>query len=187
MRFSSSLPLSTQTNLSSRDKKETLTQNYRRLGLLSRLKTPTGGTETQLGKTAAPSKSNPFAITTTEKALLSEAKVERDEDGNIIRVISRRDNPLNDPLNSDDEEEAEEWDGLEDGEEQSEVMQSLLYAAANPAPKKPRHMSDREVEWLENLIEAHGEDVNAMARDRKLNPMQQTAKDISRRLKKFNA
>lgn len=120
---------------------------------------------------------------------MSEAKVERDEDGNIIRVIGRRDNPLNDLLNSDDDEEdeAEGWGGLDDGEEQSEVVQSLLYAAANPAPKKPRHMSEREVEWLENLMEAHGDDVNAMARDRKLNPMQQTAKDIARRLKKFNA
>lgn len=164
---------------------------------MSRLKTPSGGNEIKLGNApAAKPKANPFAITTTEKAVLSEAKVERDADGNIIRVIRRKDNPLNDLLNSDDDddenndddEEEEEWGGIvHDGEQNTEVVQSLIEASMNPAPKKPRHMSEREVEWLENLVEAHGDDTNAMARDRKLNPMQQTARDIAKRLKKLQA
>ena len=33
-------------------------------------------------------------------------------------------------------------------------------------------------------MKKHGQDVDAMVRDRKLNPMQQTAADIRKRLKK---
>jgi nucleolar protein 16 len=47
-----------------------------------------------------------------------------------------------------------------------------------------RRQSEREVEWLRRLAERHGDDTGAMARDIKLNPMQQTAADIKRRLKK---
>lgn len=181
-----------------RDKKETLAQNYRRLGLLARLKAPAGGVETKL-KGAAPlgragsAKKNPFAIESLEKATLSEAKVERDADGNIVRVISEEvPNPLNDLLN-DVEEEAEisqhypEWSGIIHDEADTEVIKSLVEQAENPAPKRKRHISEREAEWLEDLVAKHGDDTRAMARDRKLNPMQQTAADIARRLKKLNA
>lgn len=181
-----------------RDKKETLAQNYRRLGLLARLKAPSGGVETKL-KGSAPlgragsAKKNPFAIESLEKATLSEAKVERDADGNIVRVISEEVfNPLNDLLN-DVEEQAEisqhypEWSGIIHDEADTEVIKSLVQQAENPAPKKKRYISEREAEWLEDLVAKYGDDTRAMARDRKLNPMQQTAADIARRLKKLNA
>lgn len=199
-----------------RDKKETLTQNYRRLGLVSRLRAPTGGVEKRLSKSstdvdtlkaaaAAADKAsssgsgNPFAITSVEKAIISEAKVERDADGNIVRVLRGKDNPLNDPLNEfdgddDDENEgggAEEWGGIMDGggadEDTPEVVRALIEQAQNPAPKKARHLSEREQEWLASLVAKHGDDTRAMARDAKLNPMQQTAADIGRRLKKLAA
>jgi nucleolar protein 16 len=120
--------------------------------------------------------------------------VERDADGNIIRVIHARSNPLNDPLNAFDtdseadenEAEAEEWGGIADDENATEVVKSLVEESRNPAEKKPRHQSDGEREWLESLMAKHGDDVAAMARDRKLNPMQQTASDIKRRIKKLN-
>lgn len=188
----------TSTNRT-RDKKETLAQNYRRLGLLARLKAPSGGVEKKL-KGSAPlgragsAKKNPFAIESLEKATLSEATVERDADGNIIRVISEEvPNPLNDLLNDveDDQEEINqhypEWTGIIHDEADTEVIKSLVEQAQNPAPKKKRHISEREAEWLENLVAKHGDDTRAMARDRKLNPMQQTAADIARRLKKLNA
>ncbi|CEJ80776.1 hypothetical protein VHEMI00939 [[Torrubiella] hemipterigena] len=179
------------------DKKETLAQNYRRLGLLSRLKAPTGGVEKKLKgeRINAEPQANPFAIDTIEKATLSEATVERDADGKIIRVISHSNNPLNDPLNEldSDNEDNEvnqhypEWSGIIHDEADTDVVRSLVEQAQNPAPKKVRHMSEREVEWLQTLVDKYGDDTRAMAKDRKLNPMQQTAADIARRLKKFNA
>ncbi|KAK5993629.1 Nucleolar protein 16 [Cladobotryum mycophilum] len=195
------------------DKKETLAQNYRRLGLLARLKAPTGGTEKKLDSAAAlaasassetttqrrPSRNDPFAIATTEKAIVSEARVERDERGHIIRILSRSNNPLNDPLNALDsdseadgdegkgeEEAAEEWGGIhDDGVGTTDIVKSLIEQARNPAPPKERYQSHQEKEWLESLIAKYGEDTRAMARDRRLNPMQQTAADIGRRIKKL--
>ncbi|PTB69588.1 hypothetical protein BBK36DRAFT_1156156 [Trichoderma citrinoviride] len=184
------------------DKKETLAQNYRRLGLLARLKTPTGGTEKKLSSepSAAPatttSKPDPFAITTGERAVLSEAKVERDAAGNIVRVLGRKANPLNDPLaeldssgdEQDDGDDGEEWGGIhDDGVGTTEVVKSLIEEAKNPAPPKVRYLSERETEWLETLVAKYGDDTRAMARDMKLNPMQQTAADIAKRLKKLKA
>lgn len=180
-----------------------MSQNYRRLGLLARLKTPSGGIEKKLGdnKTSAgitklPKKFNPFAIDAIEKAVVSEAKVERDADGNITRVISMsKPNPLGDPLNAfedeDDEvkdvedQDTEEWGGIIHEEGDTEVIRSLVEQAQNPAPKKPRHLSERETEWLERLVAKHGDDTRAMARDHRLNPMQQTASDIAKRLTKL--
>ncbi|RFU73362.1 nop16 [Trichoderma arundinaceum] len=186
------------------DKKETLAQNYRRLGLLARLKTPTGGTEKKLSKASSAdssiahrtSRSDPFGITTTEKAVLSEAKVERDADGNIVRILNRKVNPLNDPLNDidsasgeeDEEDDAEEWGGInDDGVGTTDVVKSLIEEAKNPAPPKIRYQSEREREWLEKLVAKYGDDTKAMARDPKLNPMQQTASDIAKRLRKMKA
>ncbi|KAM0452237.1 hypothetical protein ACHAPV_008736 [Trichoderma viride] len=188
------------------DKKETLAQNYRRLGLLARLKTPTGGTEKLLksssaqdeaNKAAAAAKSDPFAISSiAELGALSEAKVERDSEGNIVRVISRKANPLNDPLNevdtdSEAEDEyanAEEWGGInDDGVGTTDVVKSLIEEAKNPVAPKIRYQSEGEREWLEKLVAKHGDDTRAMARDPKLNPMQQTASDIAKRLKKLKA
>ncbi|KAM0479941.1 hypothetical protein ACHAPX_004519 [Trichoderma viride] len=190
------------------DKKETLAQNYRRLGLLARLKTPTGGTEKLLSKSssqdeankaaaAAAAKSDPFAISSiAELGALSEAKVERDSEGNIVRIISRKANPLNDPLNevdtdSEAEDEyanAEEWGGInDDGVGTTDVVKSLIEEAKNPVAPKIRYQSEGEREWLEKLVAKHGDDTRAMARDFKLNPMQQTASDIAKRLKKLKA
>ncbi|KAL6878970.1 ribosome biogenesis protein Nop16 [Trichoderma novae-zelandiae] len=187
------------------DKTETLAQNYRRLGLLARLKTPTGGTEKKLSSapasspvpaaTLATSKADPFAIVTTEKAIVSEARVERDAAGNIVRILGRKANPLNDPLAELDssgdegpEDDGEEWGGInDDGVGTTDVVKSLIAEAKNPAPPKVRYLSERETEWLESLVAKYGDDTRAMARDIKLNPMQQTAADIAKRLKKLKA
>ncbi|KAL7937152.1 ribosome biogenesis protein Nop16 [Trichoderma chlorosporum] len=181
------------------DKKETLAQNYRRLGLLARLKTPTGGTEKKLSSGSSDavvdaSRTDPFAIAATEKSVLSEAKVERDEQGNIVRIIGRKPNPLNDPLNeieSDEEDggdDHEEWGGInDDGVGTTDVVKSLIEEARNPVAPKARYLSERETEWLERLVAKYGDDTRAMARDPKLNPMQQTAADIAKRLKKLKA
>ncbi|KAJ0388036.1 hypothetical protein COL922a_001019 [Colletotrichum nupharicola] len=182
------------------NKKETLTQNYRRLGLTARLRNPTGGVEKTLSqvqrlKSAKPAPS-PFDIAPMEQAVVDEARVERDENGKIVRIHyskSSRANPLNDPLNDieadsdeeEEEEETEEWGGIDD-ESRPEVIRLLEKEASRGELKKPRHMSQQETEWLERLIAKHGDNAEAMARDRKLNPMQQTSADIARRLRRFH-
>ncbi|KAK1983476.1 ribosome biogenesis protein Nop16 [Colletotrichum cereale] len=186
------------------NKKETLTQNYRRLGLTAKLKAPTGGVEKTLSQVdpssarAAGGRSkarDPLAIASVEEAVFEEARVERDADGKIVKIhygSDRRSNPLNDPLNAlesdaedggEDEEEGG-WGGIDD-ESRPEVIRLLEREAALPTVKKPRHMSQQEREWLERLVARHGDDVAAMARDRKLNPMQQTQGDIARRIKRL--
>ncbi|EFQ27961.1 ribosome biogenesis protein Nop16 [Colletotrichum graminicola] len=181
------------------NKKETLTQNYRRLGLTARLKAPTGGVEKRLSQLESSSSSakprDPLAIASAEEAVFEEARVERDADGKIVKIhygSDRRSNPLNDPLNAlesdaedgGEEEEEEGWGGIDD-ESRPEVIRLLEKEAARPTVKKPRHMSQQEREWLERLVARHGDDVAAMARDRKLNPMQQTEGDIARRIKRL--
>lgn len=207
------------------DKKQTASQNYKRLGLVNRLKAATGGVEPDrkakqsglvsesTATTSAPlaasrstttksSRSDdPFSIALAADAVVSEVRVERDENGKIIRILDDisgskkiKPNPLNDPLNaldSDDdedeeEEEAEEWGGIEEPEvPEGNIVKQLEAEANRPQIKVPRGQSSREREWLESLIERHGSNLGAMARDRKLNPMQQTAADIGRRIKKL--
>ncbi|KAI1736231.1 ribosome biogenesis protein Nop16 [Xylaria scruposa] len=188
------------------NKKETMMQNYRRLGLVSRLRAPTGGVEPKLrsatSKPTSTTSKDPFAIHGAKGPVATEAQVERDESGKIIRVIGgerKRPNPLNDPLaeldtdseaeeESGDGENAEEWGGLEgedEEDEQNEIVRQLENEANRPVEKKPRTASSREAEWLQTLVDRYGDDTAAMARDRKLNPMQQTAADIARRIRKM--
>ncbi|KAK6855995.1 ribosome biogenesis protein Nop16 [Apiospora arundinis] len=195
------------------DKDLTTTQNFRRLGLVARLNAPTGGVEPNLRSKKASGRStkptDPFAIATTgmkDGNLVTEAKVERDENGKIIRIISTngkkaKPNPLNDPLNeleTDSEAEAEEededmeddgqtWGGIEENEDgvRTDVVKALEAEANRPRHKHIRGQSEREREWLQDLIDKHGDNTRAMARDRKLNPMQQTEADLVRRIAKL--
>ncbi|OJJ58170.1 hypothetical protein ASPSYDRAFT_153262 [Aspergillus sydowii CBS 593.65] len=188
------------------DRKSTLTQNYRRLGLVHRLNAPSGGsekrkTENGLEEEVADSLHIKGSVDAMKNNAVSELKVERDpETGKIIRVIRkeddqvevagrkvRRSNPLNDPLDdlSDDEEDLTP----QEKKSASKIVQQLERQAdtEGQAPKKPRHQSKREEEWITRLVERYGDDYQAMARDRKLNPMQQTAGDLRRRISKFKA
>jgi nucleolar protein 16 len=134
-----------------------------------------------------------FGIKVQQQPALREARVERDETGRIIRVI-RRPNPLNDPLSAFDTDEDKDadsdagsddgWTGLDDGEhEDPRVVRELQRQAAQPVEKKMRHQSNREIEWLQKLVDRHGDDTAAMARDVRLNRMQQTEADIARRIR----
>jgi nucleolar protein 16 len=177
-----------------------LTQNYKRLGLTSRINGLTGGVEQSLQSPAGTAKPirDSLSKASVEKAVVREAKVERDADGKIIRVLDGGGrNPLNDPLNdleTDSEEEEgggeenqEEWGGIDDEEEaqRPEVVRLLEKQASIIPEKKPRYQSQQEAEWVERLIEKHGDDVASMVRDRKLNPMQQTKADIARRIRRY--
>ena len=134
----------------------------------------------------------------TTKLVPGETKVERDpETGRIIRIIRegvddedttatkrRRLNPLNDPL----EELSEESKITRLNKQRSTVVSELEAQAEEEAEafarkKRPRQQSKREEEWIEKLVQRHGDDTRSMVRDMKLNPMQQSEGDIQRRLK----
>lgn len=122
-------------------------------------------------------------------------KVERDADGKIVRVL-RKDNPLNDPLNdieSDGEDGSTNEEAKSAGTEkkvadgENKVVDLLEAEASRPTEAHKRHQSQQEREWLARLVARHGDDTAAMARDLKLNPMQQTAANIGKRLKIYKA
>ena len=194
-----------------RDRNATLTQNYRRLGLMHRLKAPTGGVEKRAPDDQEPDdslhiKGSANAVT---KQSFGETKVERDpETGKIMRVVHddddeievagrkhRRSNPLEDPLNDlSSDEEQEQTRGTQqknNGKKQndSQIVRQLELQMMKEEDlvkkRKPRQQSTREGEWILGLVERHGDDYEAMARDMKLNPMQQTPGDLRRRIRKW--
>jgi nucleolar protein 16 len=156
----------------------------------------TGGSEVRVSQNSTEAKLSitkaiPTALTPTE------ARVERDKDGRIVRVhhiggrSRQKDNPLNDPLNSEDEDEEMQ---IEDKNEQGKklssenaIIRALEEQAVMIPEKKIRRQSRREREWIGRLVAGHGADFAAMSRDRKLNPMQQTEADIRRRVEKWGA
>ncbi|KAL1968451.1 hypothetical protein VTN77DRAFT_1980 [Rasamsonia byssochlamydoides] len=191
------------------DKNLTLTQNYRRLGLTARLNAPTGGVEKPKGvdaATAAQQTSDPLHITSSSKASLhqldpKEVRVERDpETGRILRVIRddeeddeieiagrkrKRSNPLGDPLTEIEQKENSSRQNQKTAE--SSFVKELEMRAAQEEEavkkRKPRQQSQREQEWIQRLVEKHGDNIQAMVRDRKLNPFQQSEGDIRRRIR----
>ncbi len=183
-----------------RDRKLTLSQNYKRLGLSSRLTAATGGIEK---KKAGPgdddSQTTPrdsLAIGGPRaKALIpQEVQVEKDPvTGRIVRVIRPESdgeniNPLNDPLNDImDFEKKETQTRPATGVVAQLEQQAAEEAELEAKKKRPRQQSQREEEWIATLVEKHGDNVRAMARDRKLNPMQQAEGDIGRRVRKWLA
>ncbi|EKG20538.1 Ribosome biogenesis protein Nop16 [Macrophomina phaseolina MS6] len=183
------------------NKHETLTQNYRRLGLTTKLNAVTGGVEKTAksadtpNTVAAPLAVNPKVATAIKTA---EARIERDPETGEVRLVEdgKRTNPLNDPLNELEEEEAE-WQGITEhdapavdpataGKSDNPVVRQLEAHALSAAKRKaPRKQSEREVEWIERLVNKYGDNYGKMSRDMKLNPMQQTEADIRRRVKKW--
>lgn len=131
---------------------------------------------------------DPLAVSQASgsRAAVRSVKVERDANGNITRVLHKA-NPLNDPLadlESDDDEETPTAEEEGTGNGEIRVVDLLEQEARAPTESHKRHQSAREREWIELLIARHGVDgFAAMARDMKLNPMQQTVGEIKRKLK----
>ncbi|KAL2887763.1 Nucleolar protein 16 [Ceratocystis lukuohia] len=205
------------------DKKQTLSQNYRRLGIAARLQAPTGGVEVTVAEAtnavpkpkipSTPGLSSALGGAASGIPAIREARVERDADGRIIRVISSGPSsdiqgfkPLNDPLaayDSDSDKDNstpthttttntstaastwEDWAGISDNENDNDVVKALVRQSRLPVAKQTRFQSEQESEWLDRLVAKHGDDVRAMAWDRKLNPFQQTVGDLTKRLKRW--
>ncbi|KAL9122625.1 MAG: hypothetical protein Q9187_000816 [Circinaria calcarea] len=175
------------------DQSLTLSQNYRRLGLASKLNSRTGGIEKSISDvqtpTGAQSKSkDPLSVSSKlpTKVAPIVAQIERDpETGAIIRVIhplSNKENPLNDPLNDivTDIEKNETEHAVNPG-----IIRELEEQATMEVKKRPRQQSKREKEWISDLVQKYGNNYLAMVKDRKLNPYQQSEGDLRRRIKRY--
>jgi nucleolar protein 16 len=169
-----------------------MSQNYKRLGLATKLNSISGGTERRLGSRREPEE--PLLIRPSSSANHSagEVRVERDpKTGAILRVLHDSDeevNPLNDPLRGlDSESEDVREPDMEDVAGATDVVKQLRDQAALPSSRRPRQQSQREKEWISQLVEKHGEDFVRMAMDRKLNPMQQTESNIRKRVEMWRA
>jgi nucleolar protein 16 len=200
------------------NKRETLAQNYRRLGLVSKLnktaggvqRAPTaGGAETVAGEAERDDvlrvgQRGRIVDAARKGVEAGEVRVERDEQGRIVRVVEDEDedreregvgrkrarkNPLNDPLNELEDSEAEEMDTFahvpKDMGNESAIVREMEEMAKHGQRKAPRKQSQREQEWIERLIEKHGDDYAAMFKDARLNPMQQSEGDIKKRVRKY--
>lgn len=161
------------------DKKLTMAQNYKKLGLRVKIGVAAGGTEQPL-ETWREQKERleaekqemilPEHVEQTEdpsKIPLGEARIIRDDEGKVVKVIHG--------TMSKEQQKATKED--------LEVIKHLIeLGAMHAANKKDRHMSPREMEFLEVLDKKHGDDYEAMKWDMKLNPMQQLAGDLRKRI-----
>lgn len=175
---------------------------------MHRLNAPTGGSEKRKNENGVEDVGSSLhikgSVDAQKDSAVGEAKVERDpETGKIVRVVRkdegevevagrkvRPSNPLDDPLNDlSEDEDMDSQPQVQGKKPPSNIVQQLEMQAdaEGQIPKKPRHQSKREDEWITRLVDRHGDNYAAMARDMKLNPMQQTAGDLRRRINKWKA
>ncbi|ODV86968.1 hypothetical protein CANARDRAFT_218850 [[Candida] arabinofermentans NRRL YB-2248] len=172
------------------DKNLTLSQNYAKLGLKVRLGKDTGGVEKKIeifkpkvdeelfeieneNDREEDEQDSDFDPYDPENILEGTAKLVRDDEGNVIKVIYG----TKKPSNSNDSEESEK--------PKSEVIKQLEAMAANKKVGRERKQSDREVEWLKSLYEKYGDDYEKMKWDKKLNPMQHSPGELKKRFIKW--
>ncbi|KAI0063470.1 hypothetical protein BV25DRAFT_1869904 [Artomyces pyxidatus] len=191
------------------DKHKTVRQNYAALGLSASLNPRTSGgvervasdTEAQLEAdvdtdmtcTEAPSSSSQGPSSgDLSKGL---GRIVRDEDGNIIDVEIQEDDEQTSPQEEQLIEDRASalvlvpdtlpWVALGRNlgrePEKTEVVQALEQVSSSPVV---RFSSKSEVALLRRLCAKHGDDTEAMARDRKLNVDQRTAGELSRAIRK---
>lgn len=161
------------------DKSLTFKQNYRKLGLTSKVNNLTGSTEKKIEKNDDLKKMNKFynniirpeEIGKTEDELLipeGEARIIRDEKTNkILKILYGKKN-----INYNNEKPKEST-FIED------LRRSALKNSKKVCERKPSRL---EGEWLKSLYEKYGDDYERMMWDKDLNVMQQCAGDIKRRM-----
>lgn len=188
------LPIVGMLMIINRDQTLTLAQNYRLLGLTSKLNTRSGGIEklgSQMDEIQNPPSKPPDKLSVVSKLPTTlnptQIRIERDPwTGAIIRVIRppKHSNPLGDPLNdlSDDQNDEDEEEGAPLKRPSAGIVQELEEQASMEVKKRPRQQSEREQEWIASLVKKYGDDYGRMARDRKLNPCQQGEGDLRRRV-----
>jgi nucleolar protein 16 len=166
------------------DPKATVRENYKRLGLIGDLSMrDSGGSEKTYSQ---PSIAKPKAGKSNKPTLISSgtATIERDEEGNVISIQENTTQQVQTawgPALNSDEEEEEEIEEEEETQPKSakaiEVISALEEAAQQATPVE-RFTSTREHDWLYQMINKYGSDVEAMSKDRSINVWQKTPGEI---------
>ncbi|KAK6461536.1 ribosome biogenesis protein Nop16 [Scheffersomyces coipomensis] len=163
------------------DKSLTLQQNYKRLGLTSKLGTSAGGQERKIETlTEYRTKHNNNKVSVDEisntddpsKIPEGEARLIRNPETNeVVKVIYGTMK-----VSNEDSSEANSTSIIKQLEEHAEKYAQV---------KKERTASERENDWLKSLFEKHGDDYEKMKWDKKLNIYQQSTGDLRRRITKW--
>lgn len=182
-----------------RNKHQTTTQNYDRLGLMSKLNFTSAAPRP---RNFHGSQASTLGIPSSISTQVTEAKVTLDPESGAITGVEedeangRRENPLGDLLNELDDSDPEPIDGpalqrvhVTDSKgayenETAAVQEIRTFASLGESPAT-RKLSHREIDWIERLVERYGDDYRRMSGDIRLNPMQQSAGDIRRRVRKY--
>ncbi|TCD61679.1 hypothetical protein EIP91_008101 [Steccherinum ochraceum] len=186
------------------DKHKTVRQNYEALGLLPTLNPNASGGVEHRPEHSMDAPTAPEASGTQKEATSNPiipkgfGRIVRDADGNIVDVEMGEEDEAEDesePAFPEDvdlskEEALTPWVSLgsaskagSTGSKETHVVQSLEAISQSDVPVV-RHSSNGESKLLRNLITKYGEDVDAMARDRKMNAAQRTAGELKRAIKK---
>lgn len=146
----------------------TLTQNYRRMGLTSKLQRPAGGSEKDILASKKVAEVKPIG---KDRPSVKQGRIIHEPDGSS-RV---------EYIEESESDEPEEWHGFAD---ESEIVKELENYAEHEV-KDRRHMSTSEVSFLDLLVEKYGDDYEAMQWDKKLNKFQHSAGELKRRIRKM--
>ncbi|KAI8090072.1 ribosome biogenesis protein Nop16 [Gilbertella persicaria] len=167
------------------DKKLTLKQNYAKLGLLTSLNGETGGKEKILPdeKQAETEETEPKELKDLTEEEIEELKktlnpgeglIQRDEEGNVVRII------VGEKKTHDEILDAE----VAPVEAKTDVVRQLEAHAAN-AVHHEKYQSEYELDWVQKLINKHGDDYKAMFWDKELNIYQQTAAQLKKKCQAY--
>lgn len=103
-----------------------------------------------------------------------EGLIQRDDDGNVLRVIYGEERSHNDILDAE----------VAPVEAKTDVVRALEAQAANGVQHEKFH-SEFELDWIEKLLKKHGEDYKAMFWDKDLNVYQLTASQLKKKCSKY--
>ncbi|KAG8806937.1 Nucleolar protein 16 [Serendipita sp. 399] len=175
------------------DKKLTVKQNYARLGLLSTTNPRAkGGSEFKPTQDSIvqETKDAQDVVEGSSHLPAGRGRIIRDEEGNVIDVEMEETEEV--PAAGDEEDEmlrippdAGKWvtQSRSSKSEKSDLIKELE-TISRRVSKVPRTASGGERAWLREVVTRYGEDFEAAARDRKLNPWQRTAGEIRRSVAK---
>ncbi|KAL6309005.1 ribosome biogenesis protein Nop16 [Sparassis latifolia] len=190
------------------DNHKTVRQNYEALGLVTSLNpTSSGGVEKPLNMHMSGCADSPMPEPSSSAAPASNSvpkgygRIIRDEDGNIVDVQmgeeeaeeTPADGMLDDLPDPTRDEQLAGWVGLGSHPSTQQlnnatitpVVQALEeISKASGSKRPPRFTSAGEAATLRRLIQKHKDDVESMARDRKLNRDQRTPGELHRAITK---
>jgi nucleolar protein 16 len=103
-----------------------------------------------------------------------EGLIQRDDDGNIVRIIYGEKKTHDEILDAK----------VAPVEAKTDVVRALEAQAAN-AFHREKYESEFELDWIQKLINKHGDDYKAMFWDKDLNVYQQTAAQLKKKCAKY--